>query len=88
MTADLVRRNAEGLGRPLLLIAVRLGVVVVDPERLGAAGPELVELLGRGAHAGAVAARLADEQDRGEAAGLEAAAGVDQQLDEAILGQA
>ena len=41
----------------------------------------------RGAHAGAVAAGLAEEQDRREAARLEAAAGVDEQLDEAILGQ-
>ena len=87
MVADLGRRHAEELRRPLFLVAVRLGVVVVDPHRLGAAGPQRVQLLGGAAHAGAVAARLADEHHRGEAAGLQAAPGADQQLDEAILGQ-
>ncbi len=87
VVADLVVGDLQELRGPGVLLGVRLGVVVVDPVRGRRAVPQRVQLLGRGAHAGAVAAGFADEPDLLEAAGLEAAAGADEQLDESIFRQ-
>ena len=87
MVADLIVGDLQELRGPRVLLGVRLGVVVVDPVRGRGAVPQRVQLLRRRAHAGAVAAGLADEPDLLEAAGLEALAGADEQLDEAIFGQ-
>ena len=73
---------------PFVLIGVAFRVVVVDPARLRiAALPQLVQLLGGHTHAVAVAAGLANQEDGLETAGLQAAAGIDQELDEPIVGQ-
>ncbi len=87
MVAHLVLGDTEDLRRVGVLLGVRLRVVVVDPHRPGAALPEFVQLVGRHAHAVAVAARFADEQDGREPAGLEAAARVHEQVGEAIVRQ-